>query len=37
MPLDPTTPAAFAAQEESTLRRSLGGMSVYTLLMTIYQ
>src|SRR5437867_10717007 len=37
MPIDPTTPAASSAQQESTLRRLLGGMSVFTLLMTIPQ
>ena len=37
MPIDPTTPAASATQQESTLRRLLGGMSVFTLLMTIPQ
>ena len=37
MALDPTTPAASAAQEDSTLRRLLGGMSVFTLLMTVPQ
>ncbi len=37
MPIDPTTPAASSAQAESTLRRLLGGMSVFTLLMTIPQ
>jgi uncharacterized protein with PQ loop repeat len=34
---DPTTPAAQAAASETMLRRLLGGMSVFTLLMTIPQ
>jgi uncharacterized protein with PQ loop repeat len=34
---DPTTPAAQAARSETLLRRLLGGMSVFTLLMTIPQ
>ena len=37
MALDPTTPVASAAEQDSTLRRLLGGMSVFTLLMTIPQ
>lgn len=34
---DPTTPAAHASNSETVLRRLLGGMSVFTLLMTIPQ
>lgn len=34
---DPTTPAAHAFESETMLRRLLGGMSVFTLLMTIPQ
>jgi uncharacterized protein with PQ loop repeat len=34
---DPTTPAAQASESETLLRRLLGGMSVFTLLMTIPQ
>jgi uncharacterized protein with PQ loop repeat len=34
---DPTTPAAQASQSETLLRRVLGGMSVFTLLMTVPQ
>ncbi len=37
MPLDPTTPAAFTAQHGAAMPRLLGGMSVFTLLMTIPQ
>jgi uncharacterized protein with PQ loop repeat len=37
MALDPTTPAAHAAGSDTVLRRLLGGMSVFTLLMTIPQ
>lgn len=34
---DPTTPAAQASGSETMLRRLLGGMSIFTLLMTIPQ
>src|SRR2546427_2737691 len=34
---DPTTPAAHAPPSETVLRRLLGGMSVFTMLMTIPQ
>lgn len=34
---DPTTPAAHASRSETGLRRLLGGMSVFTMLMTIPQ
>ena len=34
---DPTTPAGYASHAESTLRRVLGGMSIFTMLMTIPQ
>jgi len=34
---DPTTPAAQASRSETLLRRLLGGMSIFTLLMTIPQ
>lgn len=34
---DPTTPAAHASRSETVLRRLLGGMSVFTMLMTIPQ
>jgi uncharacterized protein with PQ loop repeat len=36
MPIDPTTPAS-TAQQGSAMPRLLGGMSVFTLLMTIPQ
>ena len=34
---DPTTPAAHSSRSETLLRRLLGGMSIFTLLMTIPQ
>src|ERR1700704_5831086 len=34
---DPTPPAGAASQPETALRRLLGGMSVFTLLMTVPQ
>ena len=34
---DPTTPAGHASQSETVLRRVLGGMSIFTLLMTVPQ
>jgi len=34
---DPTTPAGYASRSETTLRRLLGGMSIFTMLMTIPQ
>ena len=34
---DPTTPAGHASQSDTTLRRVLGGMSVFTMLMTVPQ
>lgn len=34
---DPTTPAGYASRSETALRRVLGGMSVFTLLMTVPQ
>jgi uncharacterized protein with PQ loop repeat len=34
---DPKTPAGEASRSESRLRRLLGGMSVFTLLMTVPQ
>jgi len=34
---DPTTPAGQASRSETLLRRVLGGMSVFTLLMTVPQ
>jgi uncharacterized protein with PQ loop repeat len=34
---DPTTTAGYASHSETVLRRALGGMSVFTLLMTIPQ
>ena len=34
---DPTTPAAHASRSDTFLRRLLGGMSVFTVLMTIPQ
>ena len=34
---DPTTPAAHASHSETVLRRLLGGMYVFTMLMTIPQ
>ena len=34
---DPTTPAIHAPHSQTTLRRLLGGMSVFTMLMTIPQ
>ena len=37
MPLDPTMPAPSAAKHGSAMPRLLGGMSVFTLLMTIPQ
>lgn len=37
MVLDPTTPVAHAPQSETVLRRMLGGMSVFTMAMTIPQ
>ena len=37
MALDPPTPAAQATHVEAMLRRLLGGMSVFTMLMTIPQ
>lgn len=37
MVLDPTIRAAATAHPESTLRRLLGGMSIFTMLMTVPQ
>ena len=37
MAQDPTTPAAPASQDDTLLRRILGGMSIFTLLMTVPQ
>ena len=37
MALDPMTPAAGDAQPDTVLRRLLGGMSIFTLLMTVPQ
>ena len=34
---DPTTPAGEASRSETTLRRLLGGMSIFTMLMTVPQ
>jgi hypothetical protein len=34
---DPTTPAAAAAHDDTLLRRALGGMSIFTLAMTLPQ
>ena len=34
---DPTAPADTASPSEATLRRLLGGMSIFTLLMTVPQ
>jgi len=34
---DPTTPATSSSQPDTVLRRLLGGMSIFTLLMTIPQ
>ena len=34
---DPTTAAGYASQSETTLKRVLGGMSVFTMLMTVPQ
>lgn len=34
---DPTTPAGIAAPSETVLSRLLGGMSVFTMLMTVPQ
>jgi uncharacterized protein with PQ loop repeat len=34
---DPTTPAAHASRSDTVLRRLLGGMSIFTMLMTIPQ
>lgn len=34
---DPTTPAGYSSRSEAALRRVLGGMSVFTLLMTVPQ
>ena len=34
---DPTTPAGHASRSETLLRRVLGGMSVFTMLMTVPQ
>lgn len=34
---DPTTPAGSAAKSDTLLRRLLGGMSIFTLLMTVPQ
>ncbi len=34
---DPTTPAGFASPSETVLSRLLGGMSVFTMLMTVPQ
>ena len=34
---DPTTPAGHTSQSEALLRRVLGGMSVFTMLMTVPQ
>ena len=37
MPPVPTTPAVHSSRSETMLRRLLGGMSVFTMLMTIPQ
>ena len=37
MALDPTTPAGHASRSETVLSRVLGGMSAFTLLMTVPQ
>src|SRR5713226_8417155 len=37
MPPNPTTPVAHASNSDTMLRRLLGGMSIFTLLMTIPQ
>ena len=37
MPTDPTTPAVHALHSDTALRRILGGMSIFTMLMTIPQ
>ena len=37
MPQDPTTAAAHASGADRVLRRLLGGMSIFTMLMTIPQ
>jgi uncharacterized protein with PQ loop repeat len=34
---DPTTEAAYASRSDTMLRRLLGGMSIFTMLMTIPQ
>jgi uncharacterized protein with PQ loop repeat len=34
---DPTTPATDSSQPDTVLRRLLGGMSIFTLLMTVPQ
>ena len=34
---DPTTPATDSSQPDAVLRRLLGGMSIFTLLMTVPQ
>ena len=34
---DPTTPAGHASQSQALLRRVLGGMSIFTMLMTVPQ
>ncbi len=34
---DPTTPAGYSSRSEQLLRRILGGMSVFTMLMTVPQ
>lgn len=34
---DPTTPAGIASRSDTTLSRVLGGMSVFTMLMTVPQ
>lgn len=34
---DPTTPAGSSAKSDTLLRRLLGGMSIFTLLMTVPQ
>jgi uncharacterized protein with PQ loop repeat len=37
MILDPTTPASHVSRSETALSRVLGGMSVFTMLMTVPQ
>lgn len=37
MAIDPTTPASAGSQSDIVLRRFLGGMSIFTMLMTVPQ